>query len=145
MGKMFFTFYFKTCSDPRIICVNVFTSYISLVLLRDNYLFLNEMVIRYFKVRIPSRLRQNSFIRYVVFYLTMLPLTKFVKKKCCSTFNDTFYQQWQQQWQQWQQQQWQWQWQQLQQQYQQQQQQQYFIYVIVPMFKIKFKHILSLY
>ena len=54
MGKMFFTFYFKTCSDTGMICVYdvMFFSLRFNVLLPENYLFFSELVIRYIKMQI---------------------------------------------------------------------------------------------
>ena len=54
MGKMFLTFYFKTCSDAGIICVYglIFFRLRFNVLFPDNYLFFTEMVIRSIKMRI---------------------------------------------------------------------------------------------
>ena len=54
MGKMFFTFYFKTCSDTGMICVYdvMFFSLSFNVLLPENYLFFSELVIRYIKMQI---------------------------------------------------------------------------------------------
>ena len=49
MGKMFFTFYSKTCSDTGIICVYDLLFFSLSVLLPEN-LFLREMVIRYIKI-----------------------------------------------------------------------------------------------
>ena len=53
MGKMFFYFYFKTCSDTEIICVYglMFFSLRFNVLFPDNHLFFRE-IIRYIEMRI---------------------------------------------------------------------------------------------
>ena len=52
IGKMFLTFYFRTCSDTRIICVYdvMFFSLRFNILPPENYLFFREMVIRYIKM-----------------------------------------------------------------------------------------------
>ena len=65
--KMFFTFYFKTCSNRELFAS---VSYYSLVwglnvLLPENYLCFSGMVIRYIIMRIPTCLRRKGFIRFL--------------------------------------------------------------------------------
>ena len=75
IGKMFFTFYFKTCKNM-------------IVLPPENYLFFSERVIRYIEMWIPSCLRQNSFIRHPVFFVFFFVWQSFHWKNLVNKLTD---------------------------------------------------------